>query len=183
MMLSDLYKQIEPHFTPSLQKDLKTAVKTLATVLKYSDPAQCPVDQLNRPLPELYGLLESHLRAKGRSPNTVRNVKNNVSRLLRYAEEHDLLTLKPPIPVRKFTYKEALKNMRRPDSYWDRIKPDGSYLRMRNWPKNLIKDWQAFYAWSTDPVVEGFCKRDPFNKSLSAETLSSKVMGLSEFSA
>ena len=154
MLLSELHKQIEPHFTPSLQKDLKTAVKTLATVLNYSDPAQCPAEQYNRPLPELYRLIETHFRAKGRSPNTVRNVKNNVSRLLRYAEEHNLLTIKPTIPTRTFI-RAGEKIPRRPDSIYERIKHDGSYLRFHNWPKQLVDDWETFYAWATDLVVEG----------------------------
>jgi len=153
MLLSELHKQIEPHFTPSLQKDLKTAVKTLATVLN-SNPEQCPLEKYNRPLPELYGLIETHLRDKGRSPNTVRNVKNYVSRMFRYAEDHSLLTIKPAIPTP--TIMSAGEYLpRRPGSEYERVKKDGSMLRFHSWPENLIKEWEAFYAWATDPVVEG----------------------------
>jgi len=154
MLLSELHKQIEPHFTPSLQKDLKTAVKTLATVLKYSDPAQCPLEKYNRPLPELYGLIETHLRDKGRSPNTVRNVKNYVSRMFRYAEDHHLLTIKPVILERTVIRFNDPKPTR-PDSQYGRLKKDGSYLLFRDWSDQLTSDWQTFYAWATDPVVEG----------------------------
>jgi len=152
MLLSELHKQIEPHFTPSLQKDLKTAVKTLATVLN-SNPEQCPLEKYNRPLPELYGLIETHLRDKGRSPNTVRNVKNNVSRMFRYAEDHSLLTIKPAIPVR--TIVRAGDLPRRPESEYERVKRDGSMFRFHSWPENLVEEWETFYAWATDPVVEG----------------------------
>jgi len=150
-MLSELHKQIKPHFTPSLQKDLKTAVNTLTKALNYSDSAQCPADQYNRPLPDLYRILEAHLRDGGKSPHTVRNIKNNISRLFRYAEEKHLLTIKPAIPKRN----AVPISLTRPDSAGMRVRNDGSSLVFRLWPENLIKEWEGFHAWATALVVDG----------------------------
>src|SRR5919198_303525 len=74
--LHDLYEQIVSTFTPSTQKDLKTAVLVLARALQYDDPRACPLAACLHPLPAIYRLVEAHLTALGKKRDTLKNVKN-----------------------------------------------------------------------------------------------------------
>src|SRR5215216_7093400 len=95
MLLAQLHDQLAPAFPSYARKDLQTAVRVLAKALQYSDPQHCPLEQYNQPLPTLYRLVEDYLTSQGKSPHTIRNTKNNLSRLFRLAEHQHLFSLAP----------------------------------------------------------------------------------------
>jgi hypothetical protein len=150
MMLEDLYAQVASSFPATTQKDLKTAVKVLAQAFAYPHPRACPLEVCRQPLPELYRKIEAHLRAQGKGPHTLRNTKNNLSRMFRLAAAHGLMTLPPRTPVPTFAPREKRS---RPGGACTR--PDGTYLRFAHWPPTLQADFTAFATWATAPLVEG----------------------------
>jgi Phage integrase family len=150
MSLSDLYARLAPSFSGYAQKNLPTAVRYLAEALQCSDPQHCPLDRYHRPLPSLYRLVETHLLAKGKSKDTIRNTKNNLSRLFRLAEEQHLLSLTP----QPLTPRYPLKNKpARPGGA--HLRRNGTYLPYTQWPAALQDAFTAYAAWATDPVVPG----------------------------
>jgi hypothetical protein len=150
MLLSDLYARLAPSFSGYAQKNLPTAVRYLAEALQCSDPQHCPLDRYHRPLPSLYRLVETHLLAKGKSKDTIRNTKNNLSRLFRLAEEQHLLSLTP----QPLTPRYPLKNKpARPGGA--HLRRNGTYLPYTQWPAALQDAFTAYAAWATDPVVPG----------------------------
>jgi hypothetical protein len=150
MTLQELSDTLLPSFPPSVQKDVKTAVRVLAKALQCPDPQQCPLDQFNRPLPSLYRLIESVLIAQGKGPHTIRNTKNHLSRLFRLAEKQQLFSLVPLPPTPRY----ALDTRPfRPGS--DGARNNGTYLPVADWPPDLQNAFTAFVTWATAPVVAG----------------------------
>jgi hypothetical protein len=148
MTLADLYDHLAPSFPPHAQKDVKTAIHVLARALECPHPAQCALDHCNRPLPELYTLVEGYLRAQGKKPHTVRNIKNYLSRLFRLAEAAQLFSLRPVELLRTYDVK---KKPLRPGG--SATQNTGTYLPYRQWPLDLQKAFTAFHTWATDPLV------------------------------
>jgi hypothetical protein len=151
MTLHDLTEQLAPSFPPSVQKDLKTAVKVLAQAMGYTEPMACPLERCLHPLPELYRTIETFLLSQGKSPHTIRNAKNNLSRLFRLAAAEGLFSLLPAKLTKRFSFTHFPHR-------WPHTRyttPDGSYLRHRHWPRALKADFAAFTKWATDPFVEG----------------------------
>src|SRR5215216_5646907 len=95
MTLQDLHDYLAPAFPEYARKNLKTAVRVLAQALECPDPQHCPLDHFNRPLPDLYRLIERLLITQGKKPHTIRNIKNYLSRLFRLADEKHLFSLAP----------------------------------------------------------------------------------------
>jgi hypothetical protein len=149
MLLLDLMEQILPEYTPSGQKDLKTAVRYLAQALGAADASRCSLDSSNRPLPELCRALKAHLRAEGKGHATIRNVNNHVRRMFRLAEAKSLFKLIPSTPP------ERLVKGHRPRRPGSPVMHDGTNLPMRYWPRPTQMAFSAFTKWATDPVVEG----------------------------
>jgi hypothetical protein len=148
MTLDDLTEQLSPEFPASVQKDVKTAVRILAQSLNYPDAKSCPLTDCLRPLAEIYRLVEPRLVAAGKGPHTIRNTKNNLSRLFRLAEARGHFSLPPAVPIRRFPARRA--GGRR---YTLVLKPDGSYLRRAQWPTAVEEGFAAFAKWATDPLV------------------------------
>src|SRR5919109_42887 len=153
MMLSALYQQVESYFTPSARKDLKTAVQVFAKALHYPDASHCPLEAYHRALPDLYQLLDTYLLEQGKGPHTIRNTKNNLSRMFRIADTHNLLRLKPATPKRLYSGSHG-QIPPRPDTI-GKITKNGSYLLFKAWPPQLVEAYQAFYDWATQPFVPG----------------------------
>jgi hypothetical protein len=149
MTLHDLTEQLSPTFPPSVQKDLKTAVRVLAQALSYADAKSCPLHACLQPLPELYHTVEAHLTAQGKSPHTIRNTKNNLSRLFRLAETLGLFTLLPATLTQRFNFDDV---PHRPHAWTPR---DGSHLMRHDWPAEVEAEFTAFSKWATDPFVLG----------------------------
>jgi hypothetical protein len=150
MMLEKLYAQLVPTFPLSIQKDLKTAVHVLAHTLGYRDAQVCPLDACRLPWPELSRSVDAHLMSQHKGPHTIRNVKNNLSRLFRLAETQGLYSRPPVVPVPTF---DPRRRPPRPGSI--RYRADGSHLNYRDWPPALQAEFDAFARWATDPLVEG----------------------------
>jgi hypothetical protein len=152
MTLHDLTEQLTPQFPASVQKDLKTAVRVLAQALGHPEPKSCPVELCLQPLPRLYRTVETYLLSQGKSPHTIRNTKNNLSRLFRLAEAHGLFAPLPAQPQRRFVFDEAIHTRSRGRGQWDHSK---YALPRREWPHNLQQEFAAFTKWATDPMVVG----------------------------
>ncbi len=153
MMLALLSHQVEPFFTASTHKDLKTAVNTLAKALDYPDPSTCPLEAYYLPLPDLYHRLETYLLNQGKKSHTIRNTKNNLSRLFRIADAHNLLKLKPPTPQPTYSLIGRRSDTpRRPETTAHPF-TRGSYFLFKHWPSQLVEAYQAFYDWATQPFV------------------------------
>jgi hypothetical protein len=150
MTLADLYDHVISSFPPHVQKDVKTAILVLARALECSHPAQCALDHYNRPLSELYTLVEGYLRAQGKKPHTIRNIKNYLSRFFRLAEDAHLFSLRPVKLLR--TYDISDKPLRPGGNASERT---GTYLPYRQWPIDLQKAFTAFHTWATAPFVPG----------------------------
>jgi hypothetical protein len=168
MTLADLYAQIVPTFSINTQKDLKTAVKMLAQALNYSSPEACPYEAYNLPLPAIYQRLETYLTHEAKGLHTIRNVKNNLSRLFREAEHKDLLSLPPATPVRRF-----LVNSKTHLPSSERFRQDGTNLPHAYWPASLQTEFAQFTKWATDPIVEG--RDQHWRKRLATVELYKKV--------
>jgi hypothetical protein len=149
-MLQDLYDQLASSFPASVRKDLQTAIRVCAKALHYPDPQHCPLDQFRQPLPTLYHHVETYLIAQGKSAHTLRNTKNNLSRLWRTAEKQELFTPIPLVLTPRYTL--ATKPCR-PGG--PTIHHSGHYLPYRQWPLPLQESFMAFTTWATTPVVSG----------------------------
>src|SRR5215475_5078217 len=90
--LDQLYTQLAPHFPAPRRKDVKTAMKVYAQALGAADPQACPAALYQAPLPTVYRCIDAYLQPQGKSVHTLRNIKNNLSRLFRLAEHEVLLT-------------------------------------------------------------------------------------------
>src|SRR5262245_22834937 len=150
MTLQDLHDQLAPCFPASVQKDVRTAVRVLARALQCPDPQQCPRAQWHQPLPTLYRHVETYLTAQGKSAYTLRNTKNNLSRLWRLAEQQAVFT---PLPVVLTPRYGKRTKPRRPGGAVSQ--PNGTYLRYRDWPHALQESFTTFTTWATAPVVPG----------------------------
>jgi hypothetical protein len=148
MTLYDLYNQLTPEFPVSTQKDVKTAVSVLAKALNTPDAKSCPLTLCLSPRSELYHLVETHLIAQHKSSHTIRNTKNNLSRLFRLAESRGLFSLQPEVPKRRFSVN------RQPRRGELSSPVDGSSLRRARWPIDLEEAFARFSKWATDPLVE-----------------------------
>ncbi len=148
MTLQELHDQLASHFPPYAQKDLRTAIRILAKALQYPDPSQCPLDQFNRPLPSIYKLVETHLSAQGKSAHTIRNTKNNLSRLFRLAEDQNLFSL---IPLPLTPHYDYLHRPARPGSV--PLQNNQTYLPYAKWPTDLQDAFTDFAIWATAPLV------------------------------
>jgi site-specific recombinase XerC len=150
MTLQELHDQLVSSFPSYAQKDLQTAVRVLAKALHCPDPQHCPLDEFNRPLPSLYRLVETSLIAQGKSSHTIRNTKNNLSRLFRLAEDRHLLSCKPLPLERRYAFDTK---PHRPGASLSRN--TGTYLSYTDWPPDLKAAFTTFTTWATDPVVPG----------------------------
>jgi|RhiMetdeSRZDD1v2_1073273.scaffolds.fasta_scaffold121262_3 hypothetical protein len=150
MTLQELHDQLAPLFPVSVQKDVHTAVRVLAQALQCPDPQHCPFDQWNQPLPTLYQRVETYLRAQGKSAHTLRNTKNNLSRLWRLAETQKVFT---PIPLVLTPRYDPRTKPHRPGSDFAMMK--GRYLRFCDWPPALQESFTTFATWASAPLVPG----------------------------
>ena len=150
MTLQELHDQLAPSFPTSVRKDLQTAVRMLAKALQTPDPQQCSLDQWHQPLPTLYRHVETYLLSQGKSIHTIRNTKNNLSRLWRLAETQGLFT---PIPLVLTPDYASKTKPQRPGGDFTTVK--GSYLPFRAWPPALQESFATFTTWATAPIVAG----------------------------
>ncbi len=150
MNLQTLVDTLTPQLPPSRVKDISTAVRVFTRALGFADPRQCPASAYLISLPTMRRLVEQQLTDKG--PHTVRNVKNNMSLLLRQAERLGLSIPdpSPAIPTPRF----PLHAKPRRQGAEFNTHPD-YYLHYARWPRSLQEAFTAFRQWATDPLVEG----------------------------
>jgi len=150
MTLAELCTQVEPSFPVTARKDLKTAVRVLARALDCPDPEHCPPDLYTQPLPSLYLRVEQALLAQKKKAHTVRNTKNHLSRLFRFAEAQNLFSLTSPEIEPRFDFRQRPP---RPGAAY--AKQDKTSLTFKEWPLALQEDFLAYQTWATAPLVPG----------------------------
>jgi hypothetical protein len=150
MHLGELCDQLLPVFPPSMQKDVKTAVGYLAKALDCADPQHCPPELYTQSLTSLYRRIEKYQLTHGKSPHTLRNTKNAISRLFREAEYQHLFSLAPQTLTPR--YPIATKSSR-PGGIT--TSSNGTYLPYKDWPADLQQSFTDFKDWATAPVVRG----------------------------
>lgn len=164
--LQQLAEDASKHIPASRMKDVKTAVRVLAKALGFTSPGLCPPAAYNQPIDKLYELLEQAQAEKG--DITKRNTKNNVSLLFRTATKHQLLsstkaTQKSPGRAKpKFDWRKRTKRKGAEAS-----KHHQYYLRKKEWPSHLTKEFEALGRWAISPMVEG----RPANQKKRASTI------------
>jgi len=124
-----------------------------ATAQNFAFSPKKPITVLERPLPQLYAQVQSYLLTHNKTAHTIRNIKNNLSRLIRFATAADLLAPPPagrPL-VRRFGKRETYH---RPGAEHCRRR-DGTYLPYEYWPIPLQQAFQAFARWCTNPLTPG----------------------------
>jgi site-specific recombinase XerC len=154
MTLAELHERLAPSFPPSVRKDLQTAIRVLAQALHCPDAHHCPLERCIQPLPTLYRHVEDYLIGQGKSPHTVRNTKNNLSRLFRLAEHQQLFSLTPAVLTPRY---DSENKAYRPGG--SHTKRNGTYLPYVQWPPDLKADFGAFEAWATLPLISGRAAR------------------------
>lgn len=150
MTLQELHDQLAPSFPASVRKDLQTAVRVLAKALQAPDPQQCLLPQWNQPLPTLYRHVETYLLAQDKSAHTLRNTKNNLSRLWRLAETQGVFTPIPPVLTRRYDPRTQPK---RHGGGFATVK--ARYLPFKDWPPALQESFTTFATWASAPMVTG----------------------------
>ena len=74
---------------------IKTAIKQYAIILGYTEPGQCPLTAFHLPDQRRNRLIEERAEGSRRAsilgPHAIRNLKNNVSYLIRNAVEHGVI--------------------------------------------------------------------------------------------
>jgi hypothetical protein len=150
MDLQTLADTLAPQLPPSRVKDLHTAVRVFARALGFADPRQCPAAAYLLALPTMRRLIEQQLADKG--PHTVRNVKSNLSLLLRHA---DTLGLSAPAPGLAAPAPRFPWHTRPPRQGCEFIEHPDYYLHYTHWPRSLQEAYTTFSRWATEPLVEG----------------------------
>jgi hypothetical protein len=144
MTLQDLFDAAAPHLAPGRVKDLKTSIRYLARALGRDDPAQCGEADYLQPLPALKDRLDQLFAAQPVSPHTVRNTRNNLSRLFRQAEALDLIHPRPPLPrrqSRRALFQEAKRaRVAAPTP----TTPRPYRLPLPQWPAPIQQGWATY---------------------------------------
>lgn len=78
---------------------IKTAIKQYAIVLGYNEPSQCPLTAFHLPDHKRNRLIEEKAEGSRRGsvlgPHAIRNLKNNISYLIRSARDQEIIG---PVP-------------------------------------------------------------------------------------
>ena len=88
--------------------------------------------------------------AQDKGPHSIRNIKNNLSRLFRAAKYKGLFS---PPPAELTTRYRTQDRPTRPGA--EALGKDGSHLRYHQWPPQLQADFASFRKWATAPMVPG----------------------------
>ncbi len=135
---------------------LKTAIKQYALILGYSEPAQCPLSAFHLPDQKRNGLIEERAdgarsRRAGASvlgPHAIRNLKNNISYLIRTAIDHGMIgPISGPLASSKTVNRIKSRAI---TSRGEWINP-GKYV-LDPVPDFLIQELSDYEIWSTKIV-------------------------------
>ncbi len=135
---------------------IKTAVNQYALILGYSEPAQCPMSAFHLPDQRRNRLIEERADGARRrrtnasvlGPHAMRNLKNNVSYLIRTAVDHEIIQ---PVPGKIASSKTANKIRTRQITLRNESIHPGKYV-LDPVPDSLIKELSDYESWSTKIV-------------------------------
>ena len=147
--VQDLLEEVLPTFTPSRQKDVKTAVRVLIKALGYQKASDTPALVLAKPLEDLVAAIEPLLGEKGE--HTRRNMNNNLSAFYRALRECGLLPSPPPKSLAELeTFDEK---QRRPRKGSEATKATKYYLPFAKWPQALQEEFRKYEHWATARLI------------------------------
>jgi hypothetical protein len=155
MILHDLLEQLIATrvLKPSRHGPMRTAVKQYAAILG-RDPTACPPEvyhlRHDRDNDRVGALIEAKASAQI-GPDARRNLKNNIRFLLRRAVDLNLISPLPPPP-------EPLASFHKRSRVPRHGVVQGAYVprerhELRPLPPPLAREYEAFYAWSTQPYA------------------------------
>jgi hypothetical protein len=135
---------------------IKTAVKQYALVLGFSGPAECPLTAFNLPDQRRNRLIEeradnTRLARAGASilgPHAMRNLKNNISYLIRTAVVHEVIK---PVPGQLASSKSVNKIKTKQITLRREWINPGKYV-LDPVPDHLVKELSDYETWSTKIV-------------------------------
>ena len=131
---------------------IKTAVKQYAIILGYTEPAECPLTAFHLPDQRRNRLIEEKAEGSRRSSvlgaHAIRNLKNNVSYLIRTAVNHEIIGQMPAqFANSKTTYTIKTYNI---TSRNESSRP-GKYI-VDPVPDALVQELTDYEIWSTKLV-------------------------------
>jgi hypothetical protein len=126
---------------PNRVGPIKTALKQYSEILGYSDPSKCPITTCFRPNKILNRLIDerapTHLGI-----NALRNLKNNVSFVLRKAEELEIASRPPDLA----SWKDSNDTRLMPRRKEHIVSPT---YKLKSVPPELNEEIVAYEKWST----------------------------------
>lgn len=131
---------------------IKTAIKQYAIVLGYNEPSQCPLTAFHLPDHKRNRLIEEKAEGSRRGsvlgPHAIRNLKNNISYLIRSARDQEIIG---PVPGQLLSSKpENLITTRLTTSRNEWVSP-GKYV-IDPVPDSLAQELADYEIWSTKVV-------------------------------
>ncbi len=142
-------RQVIPH---SRLGPIKTALKQYAIILGYSDPALCPMTAYHLPAETRNRLIEERAQGSRRGkfaasrlgPHAIRNLKNNVSYIIRSAIDREVIGQVPgPLPSSKDCNKIPSRLIFRCESV------QSSKYILDPVPHSLAQEITNYETWST----------------------------------
>jgi len=135
---------------------IKTALKQYAIILGYADPALCPLSAYHLPAEKRNRLIEERAQGSGRGkfaasrlgPHAIRNLKNNISYVIRSAVELELIG-QVPGPLESSKDANVIKSNRFTFRY-ESVKP--SKYALDPVPHSLAQEITRYETWSTKIV-------------------------------
>jgi len=131
---------------------IKTAIKQYAIILGYPETAQCPLSAFHLPDQRRNRLIEERAEGSRRSsvlgPHAIRNLKNNISYLIRTAIDHEIIG---PVPGQLASSKTAnIIKTRQLTARNEWLHP-GKYI-LDPVPDALVQELTEYETWSTKIV-------------------------------
>jgi integrase len=156
MDISTLVERINEaeKITPSRLKDLRSAARIYARLLGSTNPKLCLESTYALPKPQRDTLIADAL--PDASAIKVRNLKNNISFLLRQAEELNLVRIQQAGPIRHpvtvLKARDVMPSVLLPGREYN-FKP--FRLHFDKWQEGLRQDYEKWEQWASNAFVPG----------------------------
>lgn len=130
---------------------IKTAVKQYAIILGYTEPAECPLTAFHLPDQRRNRLIEERAEGSRRSsalgPHAIRNLKNNISYLIRTAVNHEIIGQTPE----RFANSKTTYTIKTNITSRNESSRPGKYI-LDPVPDALAQELTDYETWSTKLV-------------------------------
>jgi len=142
---------------PNRVKDIKSSVKQYSQILGYENPIRCDIDCYNLPKKVRNELIEERLTEASHSK--LRNLKNNISFLLKLAYELNLI-IDPSVYIKEAKGKFGINKTKHFASKKKRKNSERNLLppykiKYQDWNPFLKEEYEKYYNWATAPISQG----------------------------